>query len=223
MVVAADDIGDAHVVVVDDDGEHVSRTAVGAQQHEVVEVLVGEGDAALHLVVDHRLALLRRAQADHRLHAGGRLGGIAVAPAAVVARRAVLGARLLAHLRELLGRGVTLVGVALGEQFLGDLAVTRRAGELVHDLAVPFQPQPLQPVDDRGDGRLRRALAIGVLDAQQHAAAEMARVKPVEQRGARPADMQEAGRRGGEARDDRVGHGRKTRVMGAGGRGRLVV
>ena len=40
MVVAADDVGHAHVVVVDDDGEHVGRRAVGAQQHEVVEVLV---------------------------------------------------------------------------------------------------------------------------------------------------------------------------------------
>ena len=48
VVVAADDVGDAHVVVVDDDGEHVGRVAVRAQEDEVVEVLVGEDDAALH-------------------------------------------------------------------------------------------------------------------------------------------------------------------------------
>ena len=57
MVVAADDVGDAHVVVVDDDGEHVGRRAVGAQQDEVVEILVLPHDPALHLVLDDRLAL----------------------------------------------------------------------------------------------------------------------------------------------------------------------
>jgi hypothetical protein len=37
VIVAADDVGDAHVVIVDHDGEHVGRRAVGAQQHEIVE------------------------------------------------------------------------------------------------------------------------------------------------------------------------------------------
>ena len=40
MIVAADDMGHAHVVVVDDDRQLVGRRAVGAQQDEVVEVLV---------------------------------------------------------------------------------------------------------------------------------------------------------------------------------------
>ena len=64
MVVAADDMGDAHVVVVDHDREIVGRRAVAAQDDEVVEILVGEDDAALHPVLDHRLALARRLEAD---------------------------------------------------------------------------------------------------------------------------------------------------------------
>ena len=60
MVVAADDVGDAHVVVVDHDGQHVGRRAVRAQQHEVVEILVLPDHAALDRVLDHRLALRRR-------------------------------------------------------------------------------------------------------------------------------------------------------------------
>ena len=60
MVVAADDVGDAHVVVVDHDREHVGRRAVRAQQHEVVEVLVLPDDAALHLILDRGLAGERR-------------------------------------------------------------------------------------------------------------------------------------------------------------------
>ena len=70
MVVAANDMGDAHVVIVDDDGEHIGRVAVRAQKDEIVELLVGEGDLALHLVVDDRLAVLLGAQADHRRDAG---------------------------------------------------------------------------------------------------------------------------------------------------------
>ena len=66
VIVAADDVGDAHVVVVDDDGEHVGRRAVGAQDDEIVEVLVGEGDAALHAILDHGLAVARRLDADRR-------------------------------------------------------------------------------------------------------------------------------------------------------------
>ena len=60
MIVAADDMGDAHVVVVDHDREHVGRIAVAAQQHEVVEVLVLPDHAALNLVLDHGFAGLRR-------------------------------------------------------------------------------------------------------------------------------------------------------------------
>ena len=71
MVVAADDVGDPHVVIVDDDREHVGRRAVGAQQHEIVEILVLPGDAPLHHVVDHGLALEGSLEADHRLDAGG--------------------------------------------------------------------------------------------------------------------------------------------------------
>ena len=51
-----------------------------------------------------------------------------------------------------------------------------------------------------------RAFSIRILDAQQHLAAEPARVQPVEQRRAGPPDMQETGGRGGETRYDGVGH-----------------
>ena len=98
VVVAADDVGDAHVVVVDHDGEHVGRRAVGAQQHEVVEILVLPDHAALHLVLDRGLARERRLEADHRLDAGRSLGRVAVAPAAVIELGASFAARLLAHL-----------------------------------------------------------------------------------------------------------------------------
>ena len=66
MVVAPDDVGDAHVVVVDHDGQHIHRCAVGSHEDAIVEILVGPGDAALYLVVEHRLAVERSAKAPAR-------------------------------------------------------------------------------------------------------------------------------------------------------------
>ena len=73
MVVAADDVGDAHVVVVHHDSEHVGRRAVGAQQHEIVEILVLPHHAALDLIFDDRFAGQRRLEPDRRRDAGRRL------------------------------------------------------------------------------------------------------------------------------------------------------
>jgi hypothetical protein len=72
----------------------------------------------------------------------------------------------------------------------------------MHHIAVPFEAQPGEAVDDGVDGRLGRALAVRVLDAQQEAPAVMARIEPVEQSGPGAADMQIARGRGGEAGDD---------------------
>ena len=95
-----------------------------------------------------------------------------------------------------------MIGLAGGQHLAGHLGVTRRARELIGDVAVPLQAEPRQAVEDRGDRGLGGAGAVGVLDAQQELAAVVAREQPVEERGARAADMQEAGRRGGEAGDD---------------------
>ena len=73
----------------------------------------------------------------------------------------------------------------------------------------------IKPVEDGRDGGLGGALAVRVLDAQQHAAALGPGVEPVEQGRARPADMQEARRRRREAGDD-VGHGVKRSAGRAG-------
>src|SRR3546814_20258744 len=63
VVVATDDVRDAHVVIVDHDRQVVSRRAVRAQDDQVVELLVLEGHVALHMVLDNRAAGLRRSAA----------------------------------------------------------------------------------------------------------------------------------------------------------------
>ena len=205
MVVAADHVGDFHVVIVDHDREHVGRRPVGAQQHHVVELVVGHRDLALDQVVEHGLTAARRLEADDRRHARRRLGRVAVAPASVVEHPPPLGARPLAQFLQFLGRAVAVVGLARLDQAARDLGVVGGAGELMHRLAVPVELEPAQAVEDGVDRRLGRALAVGVLDAEAEQPAVVAREQPVEQRGARPADVQEAGRRGRETGDYRRG------------------
>jgi hypothetical protein len=93
----------AHVVVVDHHRQHVGRRAIGAQQDHVVELRVLDRDLALHGVLDHGLAALRRLEADHRIDAGWRVLRIAVAPAAVIAHRHAGFFLRRAHLLEFRG------------------------------------------------------------------------------------------------------------------------
>ena len=64
---------------------------------------------------------------------------------------------------------------------------------------VPVEPEPAKAVEDPFDHVLRRSLDVGVFDAQHEDAAEPAREEPVEERGARAADVEIPGRRWGEA------------------------
>src|SRR4029077_11252958 len=125
-----------------------------------------DADLAEHQVAYRRRALLRRLQADHRGDPRGRLLGIALAPRAVDAHRALFGARLFAHRLELCRRAIAMVRVAGSEKLAGDFGVAAGALGLVDDLAVPAKAQPFEPVDDRGDCFFGRAQAVGVLDAQ---------------------------------------------------------
>jgi hypothetical protein len=203
VVVAADDVGDAHVVIVDHHRQHVGWGTVGAEQDEIVELLVGDGHLALDGVVDgHAARRLGRLDADHRLHAGRGLGRVAIAPAAVVAHRPALRLGAGAHLLQLLGGAVAAVRLAGGQQLARHLGVTVDSLRLEHRIAVPVEPEPAQAVDDGVNGGLGGPCAVGVLDAQQEPPAVMAGEQPVEIGGARAANVQEAGRRRRKTGDD---------------------
>ena len=82
VVVAADDVGDAHVGVVADHGEVVGGRAVGAHDDHVVHDVGGEGHVAVDGVVELDGAVLERhLQAPHvrlaGLDAAGGLGRVA--------------------------------------------------------------------------------------------------------------------------------------------------
>jgi hypothetical protein len=205
MVVAADHVGDRHVVVVHHDRVLVGGRAVPAQDDHVVELGVRHAHDALDEVVDDRLAFARRLETDGGRNAGRRLRGIAVAPTSVVAGRPSLGERFLAHGGELFGRAEAEIGVAGGEQRARYLLVAGCAGGLEVRGLVGAEVEPFEPVEDGADRRLGVARLVGVLDPEEVGPAVVAAEEIVEEGGARAADMQHAGRARGEAGAD--GHG----------------
>ncbi len=186
MVLAADDVRDLGVEVVDRDREVVEDAAVGAGDDGVVHVHVLEGGVAADEVVDDGLALVGHAQAH---------GAVGLRLAAEAAVGAVL--RLVGL--DVVGRRGRAVGVAGVEQALQDLLVAIGARDLRDRPLVVVDLQPAQRVEDLLDVLGRRALAVGVLDAQDQRAALAARDEPVVERRARAADVQLSRRAGGEA------------------------
>ena len=188
VVLAADDVRDLGVEVVDRDREVVEHRAVGAGDHRIVEAGVGKRGVAADHVVDDRLALVGHVQAD-------RAVGLGLAAEAAVG--AVGG---LERLDVVAGRAGA-IGVA-GVQQLGErLAGGDRALGLEDRPLVPVEVQPAQRVEDLLDVLRRRARAVGIFDPQHERAGTAVRTvprrvrqQPVVQRGARAADVQRAGR-----------------------------
>src|SRR5690606_13554185 len=206
VVVAAHHVGDAHVDVVHDHGEVVGRVAVGTEDHQVVELAVGDLDAALDLVVPRHDAVERIAEADHAVGIIA-VRQVGVARGAAVARLLARSHGLLAHRLEFLARLVRVISVARGDELLGHLAVTVQAMGLVDRAFVVVHAQPGHRLEDRVDRRLGTALAVGVLDPQDELPAAATRLQPAVQRGARAADVQVTGGAGGET--GAAGHGRR--------------
>jgi hypothetical protein len=91
-------------------------------------------------------------------------------------------------------------------RYASPFAEDRFGGLLMHGqalglaiLLVPSKIQPAQPVEDGIERSLRIALDVGIVDAQDHRAAVVAGVEPVEDERARAADMEKAGGRRREA------------------------
>ena len=74
VIIAANDVRDAHVHVVDDHAEVVGRRAIRARDDQVIELGVLKGHRPVHQVLDHHCAIEGIAKANDRSDAGARLG-----------------------------------------------------------------------------------------------------------------------------------------------------
>ena len=219
VLLAPDDVGDGHDVVVDDVGEEERRGAVRPQQHEVLDAGVLEADVA--------------ARPGRRTRWCRRRGCGTAAPA----RRPTRAARgrgrsrrspggpprRLGPLLDLLRGAVAPVGPPGGARACRP--PPRRASSRSDwwtGLPVPVEAEPPHGVEDGLDQLGPVALGVGVLDPQQELAALVAGEQPVEQHRAGAADVEVARRRRGEADTDGVGRHpvkgtRCPKALGSGG------
>src|SRR5208282_3951125 len=197
MILAADNMADAEVDVVGTGGEVVGGHAVGTQEGEVFDVVVGFNLLAVDRVIE--TYLFAGAAGNTKAKRKGFSGG---------GSTVAFGARKFAHAGVaepgLIGAGFFAVAgvggseVAVSEALLkygvGNLAVQGEAfGLLV--FFVPPEVEPAQTFEDGVDGSVGVALDIGVIEAQDHGSSVMTGVKPVENESAGTADVQKTGGR----------------------------
>jgi hypothetical protein len=79
VIIAANDVGDAHIMIIHHDGEIIGGIAVAAQQHEIVKFLGAPAYLSLNRILDHRVGV-RGAKAHDERRVCRRFGRGAVAP-----------------------------------------------------------------------------------------------------------------------------------------------
>ena len=217
-LLAAQDVGDAHQVVVHHDREVIGREPVALQEHLHVHLGPRNLDRAAQPVVYPADAFTGNAQADHVRLAGAdaafalRVGQAEAVP--VVTRVLAALALRAAHGVEPLAGAETAERVALRHEALGVLPVQRHplalpVGSVVATdirTLVPIDPGPAQRGDDGRLGLGAGPRLVRVLDAQDETPAMAAREGEIEERDVRGAHVRIArGRRRDAGADGQAG------------------
>ena len=201
MIVAANDVSDRHVHVVHDNREVIGRATVAARDDEIVKLRIFDHDPALDVIGETDRSLSRVAKAHH--HRCLAVRSQTQLPAAAVVTRFLLRRHLCrAQFVEPLFRAAAVVGVTLFQQLLDDLQITIEALRLVKRSLVVVEPEPLHAVENRLHRFGRGPLEIGIFYSQHEASAGLAAEQPAKQRGTGSANVQHAGRTGGESCPD---------------------
>ena len=200
VVIAADDVSDLHIDVVDHHREIVSRRARRAHDHEIVEILVLETDRPTDQIVKLDIAIKRNLGANH---VRSRLVDVlALSASAVVHGFESRSGRLLAHLVDVGLAAGTAVGAALGHQLFGAGAMHVEPFALIDEVFIPLEPIPLQALENIVGVFRVGALQIRVFDAEQELAPKPLGVEPIIESGSHAADVQGACRRRSETDPD---------------------
>ena len=210
ILTAADDVGDAHQVVVHNICKVVGGHSVGLDEDLVVHLAVLDLDVAVDHVVKAGHALLGDLLADDvGLTCGQTLLDLLlgqVAAAAVVVGHLTVGALLCVEGFQTLLGAETIICLALGHQLLGILL--EHAHALALDVGadgaadvrafVPQQAGLPQGVVDDIHSALHVAALVGVLNTQDEGAVLVLGHQVGVQRGAQVANVHIAGGRGGK-------------------------
>jgi hypothetical protein len=186
MVRAANHVGDTHIDVINHHaqlvGWHAPFFAVlaRAQQHEILDFLVVKFAFAKYLIAEDRLAR-RNPEADRWFGVWRR--GLTVAartsrhPAHLFRGGAAFRGMIAASI--LFGGAVAEERAAIGQAFLGRLAVQIEPLGLQEWAFIPIHAQPGQAVDNSLHQFRLVALRVGIFHAQNHRPTLLARDEPV--------------------------------------------
>ena len=193
MVLAAHDMGDAQIHVVDRARQHVEPRSVGAADHRVAHRRRVELLGAADQVVPRDRRVMVEPEPPVRSHAlrlqPRPLGIVQRQRRPVVDRRQPAPEQHLAPEVELLRALIGGIDAPRRDQPGKARLVEIEPLGLPH-LGVGGQPEPRQVASDRVDEPLLAALRVGVVDAQHEASAGLPRPQPIVQRCADVADVE---------------------------------
>ena len=201
ILAAADNVGDAHQVVVHDVGKVVGGHTVGLDQNLVVQLLDIDLNVTVHHIVKARHAGFGDFLADDIRLPGSQLGGdflgAQAAAMPVIVGHFAGGALRLVHFVQALLGAEAVVRLARRDQLLGILLEHPHAlalhigtdGTADVGTLVPSQAGGLQRVVDDVGSALDQAALVGVLNAQDKGAAVVARLQIGIQSRAQVADV----------------------------------
>lgn len=224
MVVAANNMGDTHIMVVDNHSQHIGRRSISAQEDEVVNLAGSDLYLSLNTVLDNNMSLIGRTQAD----CIGRILGrwlSAVAPGGAERRQELLclaqqGLLLtLAHTvllcggpgsfafltagLKFFGGGIAAEGLAARHHLFGAFNMAGRLLALEDRRFVGIKAEPAHAIENRIDGFLGGTRLVGILDPQQEFSLVAAGIQVVEKGCASATNVEHASRGGGKSRNRR--------------------
>ncbi|MPM99987.1 hypothetical protein SDC9_147182 [bioreactor metagenome] len=205
VVVAADDVGDAHVDVIHADAEVVGGRSIRAGDHQIVQLAVLEFDTALAFVVPGNHTVLGRLEAQHGfdpLGHGRQHLARCRAPGTVVARLFTLRHLLFTQCVQAFFGAVTFIGRARFQHLINHCVITIETFSLEVRTFVPFQTQPVHTVHNGFDSFRRGTFEIGVFNTQHKLTAVITCKKPGVESSTRTTDVQIACRAWREASFD---------------------
>src|SRR5450755_3586534 len=184
MIGAADDVADAHIHIVGDHAQVIGRNAIGAEQHEVFEFSIGKLHATEDSVVESGITSFRHSEAQSRgfprCAPPGAFLARNLSAGTVVAWGTALGGSHRAALLQLWLGAKTIVSMSGSQQPGRALAIHFHALGLLVGALVPIEAKPAHALQNAFHYLSRRALDVGILNAQDERAAVMAGEQPVE-------------------------------------------
>jgi hypothetical protein len=145
MIIAADDVSDAHIPVVYHHAEIIGRGSVGALNNEIVKLAVFKLEVSLYGVIKGNYAVIRVSETDY-IRLVRRMLRVIIAAVTVIARLQTVFHLLFAHALKSLFRAVALVGSAVFEHFINDFLIAVKTLGLVVRTFIPVKIEPVHGI-----------------------------------------------------------------------------